>query len=384
MQANYKFDRGVDVVSFYIFRVLIALTMCFYSINTWSAWGPFLQEDVKLEGHWSSVNSSTTLTPGVAQTKNSSGVLKVRFYPTADFVGYRLDGGEKTYCIRGCSNFYQYYTAGIQWDQWYKGAALGVPDKIFLTNENGGHGVFSPVGSTVIRDSNTVITDSSSSPIADFGDGVAVHRSPWIDSFNLPYDVPYIFHGRNGESYTFSMPLSVPVGTEAGTYRGGVSTSINYQYCGAGCSPDFRSGTMWINDNNFSISVVIPSVCKFSDSSLTIDYKSLSPREVQGKVAPPASTTLSCNSSVSSGTLKLTSTSGSNWSSSVGTSVKVKDKLDAILQVNGKDASNGMPIPIGSQGNAVKLDITSTLNANGNHPKPGPFSGNAILVFSPN
>ncbi len=358
---------------------IIIVSLIFFN----RAWGYYyLQEDYQLNGYWDTVNSSTQITPGLSQAKSSAGVLKVRFRPTADFVAYRTNSGEQTRCLSGCNDGSLYFHPFIHLDRWQKGAALGISPSFSLTNENGVTRTFYAVGILNNR-SGLIMTDSSVSSVSDFGDGIATHYSPWIGSFQLPYDVPYLFHGRNGESYTFSIPLRVPDGTEAGTYtnKGGMVVKVNYQYCGTGCSPQFGVGRAWINDYRPPIRVIVPNVCSFSDSRLTINYGSFSISDIQGKIAPSVWTTLKCNSSVTSGSLKLISASGRNWSSDIGTSVKVKDKLDAILRINGRNASNGITIPVNSQ---MRLEITAMLNTNGYHPEPGPFSGNAILSFSPN
>ncbi|WP_258126450.1 MrpH family fimbial adhesin [Escherichia coli] len=367
----------------YILKYMIQFVLCIFSISAQAYF--YLQEDTQLVGYWNMVTSSTMIIPGIPQTKNTPGVIKISFHPTADFLQYRVNNGEQTSCLSGCSNGVFYYTPYIELDQWRKGAAVGIPSSFSLVNENGNSQTFSAVGS-FNREANLIITDASDSPIRDFGDGLAMHYSPWIGSFQLPYDVPYLFHGRNNESYTFTIPLSVPVGTEAGTYTNNKSelfAKVNYQYCGKNCSPNFNIGKRWINKEPLFIKVFVPNICSFSDSNLTINYKSVSLRDIQGKNGPSVSTTLSCNSPVVRGTLTLKSLSGSNWASSIGTSVKVKDKLDVILKVNDNDASHGIIIPIGEQGGTVKLKITSMLNANGNIPESGPFLGNAILVFAP-
>jgi hypothetical protein len=378
-----SFHSIVRGMGLYMFKYMLLLVLWIFSVNAQAYF--YLQEDSQLDGYWNMVNSFTTIIPGIPQTKSTPGVIKISFHPTANFFQYRVNSGEQTRCLSGCSNGVFYYTPYIEKDQWRKGAAIGVPTSFSLVNENGNRQTFSAIGS-LNEKGNLIITDSSISLIRDFGDGIAIHYSPWIGSFQLPYDVPYLFHGRNNEYYTFSIPLSVPVGTEAGTYtnnNGELFAKINYQYCGKNCSPIFNMGKMWINKIPLSVQIHVPNICSFSDSNLTINYKSVSLRDIQGKNGPSVSTTLSCNSSVIRGTLTLKSLSGSNWESSIGTSVKVKDKLDAILKVNDHDASHGIIIPIGEQTGKLRLTITSMLNANGNIPEAGPFSGNAILVFSP-
>ncbi|WP_425061515.1 hypothetical protein [Serratia marcescens] len=110
-----------------------------------------------------------------------------------------------------------------------------------------------------------------------------------------------------------------------------------------------------------------------------LDYSSLSPKAAN-RSEKKSTTQLTCNSDVSSGTLKLVSTSGSNQTSTTGTSVKVGDNMHAIVTVNGKDASGGIAL----QGPFnIPIEVASTLNTYGNIPKPGAFQGSAVLSFEP-
>lgn len=368
-------------------RVLFILGLAYVPTNTLAY--TVRQEDSFLQGTTTISNSRTTLTPGVAQTKTSSGVLKVVFKPTANFIAVFDTSQERTNCLSGCRDGVTFATGSdgtAPSVQWRQGAALGVTKSFSLRNENNLTRTFTAVGSGVTRDTSKVVADSSYRNISDFGDGIARHYNPWINVFTVPQDPPYLFHGRNGESYTFSVPLSVPTGTESGTYTGTLPVYINYQYCGTSCTPIPTQGTRWLTYTNPNVTVVIPRACNFSTSSITIDYGSLSRREVQGKVSSPATTKLTCNGLLNNttGILKLTSNSGQNWSANTGTSVKVATNIDAILKVNGKNATNGISIPIGSQGSTATFDITSELNTNGIIPDPGTFSGTAILTFTLN
>lgn len=257
------------------------------------------------------------------------------------------------------------------------GGILSLSTTVTGTRSGGGQASFT------VQNTGTagmgVVVDSRSNSM-NFWDGVATHYNPWINYFIVPTTPPYVWHTSSYDNYTFNLKVSAPTGTPAGIYT--INGSNNFYfgllYCSSTCS--FSQASV---RQSFAItgsaSFTVLGSCTFSGSALTLDYGTLRPKDVNGS-QKSASTQLTCNSDVSAGTLTLTSTSGSNQTSAAGTSVKVGNDLDAIVTVNGQDASAGINItgPV-----SQTITVASQLETYGKPAIPGAFSGSAVLTFAP-
>ncbi len=350
------------------FRPVALLVFCVvgvYSPFSFSYY--FVQESRNNLHYWNLPSNRVELAPGEGG-KNLSIQLDIR----GDFYSYK----EYVACVAGCSDGVRYSTPYIENDPWRMGVAMIAP--FTITASGGGRSATFNINGVSSGGRNYIGNGGSAGDVRGmyFTDGVAYHSSPWIGSFQTSVDATYIWHN---ETYGGNINLSAPAGTPAGTYTyNGTLAQFNLQYCGTSCSPSFSQGTYW-HPFNTTVYITVLGKCAFSNASMILDYSSLSPKAANGSVKK-STTQLTCNSDVSSGTLKLVSTSGRNQTSTTGTSVKVGDNMDAIVTVNGKDASSGIAL----QGPFnIPIEVASTLNTYGNIPKPGAFQGSAVLSFEP-
>ncbi|TSB25749.1 hypothetical protein FOT43_22600 [Serratia marcescens] len=326
----------------------------------------YMQESKNNLHYWSFPYNRVELAPGEMAS------LPIKLEVRGDFNSYK----EYVTCVSGCNDGVRYSTPFIENDPWRMGVAMTAPFTIRASG--GGRSATFNINGESVGGLNYIGTGGSAGDVRSmyFTDGVAYHSSPWIGSFQTSVDATYIWHNEN---YGGVIKLSAPAGTPAGnyTYTGNLA-QFNLQYCGTSCNPSFRSGTYW-HPFNGTLNITVLSRCEFSNASMTLDYSSLSPKAANGSVKK-AVTQLTCNSDVNSGKLKLISTSGSNQISTVGTSVKVRDNMDAIVTVNGKDASGGISLQ-GPFNNPI--EVVSMLNTYGSIPGPGTFQGGAVLSFEP-
>ncbi|WP_145571221.1 PapG chaperone-binding domain-containing protein [Yersinia bercovieri] len=344
-----------------IARLSIITALSFYA--QFSLAYSYVQESSRIQHTWSLPSGDVILTPGgSAETINIS----------LSIFGDYNSNGEDASCVAGCQNGTMYSHPGIQLDRWMMGVGITAPSTITTNN-----GVSFNIEGQQSRGRNYIKIASKNMA---FTDGVAYHYSPWIDWFNVPMTRPYVWHN---ETYTAPIKITAPENTPAGTYiYRGVIASFNHQYCGtASCSMRHDDGRYWF-DYQGEIRITVRDTCKFSASSLVIDYGSIHEKEIQGN-KKAVSTLLTCNSSVKSGTLKLISSSGSNWSSTDGTPVKLGKNIDAVVKINGKNASQGIPVA-SSTPISEPIEVTSELTTQGNKVEPGVYSGSAVLSFNIN
>ncbi|UNK24797.1 hypothetical protein [Yersinia intermedia] len=342
-------------------KLAIIATMFFYS--QFSLAYNYVQESSRIEHTWSLPSGDVILTPGGSAEK---------IYISLDILGNYNSNGEDASCVSGCSNGTFYSHPGIENDRWMMGVAITAPETI---NANG---VIFNIKGQPSSGRNYIYRQSRN---LSFTDGVAYHYSPWIGWFNVPETRPYVWHNEN---YTAPIEISTPENTPAGTYiYRGVIASFNHQYCGtASCSMRHEMGNYWF-DYTGSLRITVRDTCKFADSNLVIDYGSIHEKEIQGS-KKTVSTVLTCSSSVKSGTLKLISSSGSNWSSLDGTPVKLGKNIDAVIKINGKNASQGIPVSSSATPISEPIEVTSELTTQGNKVEPGTYSGSAVLSFNIN
>ena len=342
-------------------KLEIIATMFFYS--HFSLAYNYVQESSRIEHTWSLPSEDIILTPG-----GSTGRIDI----SLDISGNYNSNKEDASCVSGCSDGTMYTHIGMQNDRWMMGVAITAPATIYA------NGVTFNIKGQPSSGRNYIYRRSQN---MSFTDGVAYHYSPWIDWFNVPITRPYVWHN---EHYTAPIEISAPENTPAGTYiYRGVIASFNHQYCGdASCSMRHESGRYWF-DYTGNLRITVRDTCKFSASNLVIDYGSIHEKEIQGN-KKTVSTVLTCNSSVKSGTLKLISSSGSNWNSLDGTPVKLGKNIDAVIKVNGKNASQGIPVSPSATPISEPIEVTSELTTQSNKVDPGIYSGSAVLSFNIN
>ncbi|TFZ84317.1 hypothetical protein [Serratia marcescens] len=351
------------------FKVLIVVgAVGLYSPCSFSYY--YVQESTGNPHSWNFPSNRVELTPGEGG-KNLSIQVNVsgKYNSPAEFVS----------CVAGCSNGTRYEHPFMENDPWRMGVAIIAPPTI--TASGGGRSATFYINGQSSGRYNYIGNGGRNGDVRsmNFRDDIAPtvpHYSPWIGWFQANLTPTYTTHN---ETYGGNINLSAPAGTPAGTYTfTGKLAEFNLQYCGTSCNPLFDQGYYW-QPFNTTVYITVLGKCAFSNASMILDYSSLSPKAANGS-EKKSTTQLTCNSDVSSGTLKLVSTSGSNQTSTTGTSVKVGDNMDAIVTVNGKDASSGITL----QGPFnIPIEVASTLNTYGNIPKPGAFQGSAVLSFEP-
>ncbi|UTL85636.1 hypothetical protein [Serratia marcescens] len=332
----------------------------------------YVQQSTRLPAASLNMNSvgHTELTPG-------SGAVRVATFRAGVAGQYP---NESVTCISGCSDGQTYLVdLSERWSQAGGILLLNSNSTVTGVKTGGGSATFNVTTNGSAFGGLARLVDSRSNSM-NFTDGIAYHTNPWIGSFNVPTNPPYVWHNASYDDYSFDLRISAPVGTPAGTYTINATNNFYFAllYCSSSCSFSQATPRAAFGVTG-AVSVTVLGKCAFSNASMMLDYSSLSPKAAN-RSEKKSTTQLTCNSDVSSGTLKLVSTSGSNQTSTTGTSVKVGDNMDAIVTVNGKDASSGIAL----QGPFnIPIEVASTLNTYGNIPKPGAFQGSAVLSFEP-
>ncbi|EBP1712727.1 MrpH family fimbial adhesin [Salmonella enterica] len=349
---------------YHIVKFTLLVFFCFHSLNSFAYY--YVQESKNPLYKWNLPSESVILIAG-GPAQNLHILLNIS--------GNYNTHKEFVTCIAGCSDGVLYYHPGIENDPWNMGVAITAPESITAFDRSGRAANFK-INGDLYDGRNYIDEGGASGDVRSiyFTDGIAIHTSPWISYFQTSINPTYLWHN---ETYRGIISLTAPAGTPAGIYTyTGPLAYFNLQYCGTRCNPLFSQGKYWFSYTG-SISISVFGTCNFSSGSLDINYGDIQPTDAQNNVRK-TSVQLNCNSDTTSGTLKLVSTSGSYQSSTVGTSIKVKDGMDAIVTVNGKDASHGIHF----KPDNLPIEIVSKLETYGVPPQPGYFQGSAVLSFN--